>query len=207
MRKDPTGSELLATAREAARTIGADELEVGEAAYWFANHHHEGQYSNLYKALTELGCRPGPTRSGPEKGSLVEAIYDALCVEFTGKSPAAIQRWENRARAAYACAAVNAYAKAKGEDADESDIVDLVSDLMHLKALVYGDRTESEQEEEIQRALRRGESQAAEERCGAAEYEQNTDLTMTDEQQCDLIEFIRKAGAYDLDKLEKPEGA
>ena len=207
MNKDPTGSELLAAAREAASAIGADELEVGEAAYWFANHHNEGQYSNLYKALTELGCRPGPTRSGPEKGSATEAIYDALCVEFTGKSPAAIQRWESRVRAAHACAAVRAYAKAKGEDADESSIVDLVSDLMHLKALVYGDRTESEQEKEIQRTLRMGESQATEERCGAAEYEQNTGLTMTDEQQCDLIEFIRETGAYDLDKIDKPEGA
>lgn len=207
MRKDPTGSELLAAAREAASAIGADELEVGEAAYWFANHHHEGQYSNLYKALTELGCRPGPTRSGPEKGSATEAVYDALCVEFTGKSPAATQRWENRARAAHAYAAVNAYAKAKGEDADESDIEDLVSDLMHLKALVYGDRTESEQEKEIQRTLRWGESHATEERCGAAEYEPNGELEMPDNQQEDLIEFIRETGAYDLDKIDKPEGA
>ena len=207
MNKDPTGSELLAAAREAASTIGADELEVGEAAYWFANHHHEGQYSNLYKALTELGCRPGPTRSRPEKGSTTEAVYDALCVEFTGKSPAAIQRWENRARTAHACAAVRAYAEAKGEGADESDIEDLIGDLLHLKALVYGDRTESEQEKEIQRATSLGMDHATSERCGAAEYEQSTNLTMTDEQQCDLIEFIREAGAYDLDKIDKPEGA
>ena len=207
MNKDPTGSELLAAAREAASAIGADELEVGEAAYWFANHHNEGQYSNLYKALTELGCRPGPTRSGPEKGSATEAIYDALCVEFTGKSPAAIQRWESRVRAAHACAAVRAYAKAKGEDADESSIEDLVSDLMHLKALVYGDRTESEQEKEIQRAASRGMDNATNERCGAAEYEPSGELEMLDNQQEDLIEFIRKAGAYDLDKIDKPEGA
>lgn len=207
MRKDPTGSELLAAAREAASAIGADELEVGEAAYWFANHHHEGQYSNLYKALTELGCRPGPTRSGPEKGSATEAVYDALCVEFTGKSPAAVQRWENRARAAYACAAVNAYAKAKNEGAEECDIEDLIGDLLHLKALVYGDKTEREQDEEIERAASLGMDHATNERCGVAEYEQSTCLTMTDEQQCDLIEFIRETGAYDLDKIDKPEGA
>ena len=207
MKKDPTGSELLAAAREAASTIGADELEVGEAAYWFASNFHSGQDSNLYKALAELGCRPGPTRSGPEKGSATEAVYDALCVEFTGRSPSAIQRWENRVKAAHACAAVRAYAEAKGEGADESDIEDLIGDLLHLKALVYGDRTESEQEKEIQRAASRGMDDTTNERCGVAEYEQSTCLTMTDEQQCDLIEFIREAGAYDLDKIDKPEGA
>ena len=207
MKKDPTGSELLAAAREAASTIGADELEVGEAAYWFASNFHSGQDSNLYKALAELGCRPGPTRSGPEKGSLVEAIYDGLCQEFTGESPAAIQRWENRAKAAYACAAVRAYAKAKNEGAEECDIEDLIGDLLHLKALVYGDKTEREQDEEIERAASLGMDRAANERCGVAEYEQSTCLTMTDEQQCDLIEFIREAGAYDLDKIDKPEGA
>ena len=207
MKKDPTGSELLAAAREAASTIGADELEAGEAAYWFASNFHSGQDSNLYKALAELGCRPGPTRSGPEKGSATEAVYDALCVEFTGRSPSAIQRWENRVRAAHACAAVRAYAEAKGEGADESDIEDLIGDLLHLKALVYGDRTESEQEKEIQRAASRGMDDTTNERCGAAEYEQSANFTMTDEQQCDLIEFIRKVGVYDLDKINKPEGA
>ena len=207
MNKDPYASELLEEGLAIAGHIGAGEHHVAEAAWWFASNFHSGQDSNLYKALTALDYRPGPTRSGPEKGSATEAVYDALCVEFTGRSPSAIQRWENRVKAAHACAAVRAYAEAKGEGADESDIEDLIGDLLHLKALVYGDRTESEQEKEIQRATSLGMDHATNERCGAAEYEQNTNLTMTDEQQCDLIEFIRKAGAYDLDKLEKPEGA
>ena len=207
MNKDPYASELLEEGLAIAGHIGAGEHHVIEAAWWFASNFHSGQGSNLYKALAELGCRPGPTRSGPEKGSATEAVYDALCVEFTGRSPSAIQRWENRVRAAHACAAVRAYAEAKGEGADESDIEDLIGDLLHLKALVYGDRTESEQEKEIQRAASRGMDDTTNERCGAAEYEQSTNLTMTDEQQCDLIEFIRDNGMYDLDKLEKPEGA
>lgn len=207
MNKDPYASELLEEGLAIAGHIGAGEHHVVEAAWWFASNFHNGQGSNLYKALTELGCRPGPTRSGPEKGSATEAVYDALCVEFTGRSPSAIQRWENRVRAAHACAAVRAYAEAKGEGADESDIEDLIGDLLHLKALVYGDRTEGEQEKEIQRATSLGMDHATNERCGAAEYEQSTNLTMTDEQQCDLIDFIRDNGMHDLDKLEKPEGA
>ena len=207
MNKDPYASELLEEGLAIAGHIGAGEHHVVEAAWWFASNFHSGQDSNLYRALTALDYRPGATRSGPRKGTLVEAIYDGLCQEFTGKSPAAIQRWENRARAAYACAAVRAYAKAKDENAEECDIEDLIGDLLHLKALVYGDRTESEQEKEIQRAASRGMDDTTNERCGAAEYEQSANFTMTDEQQCDLIDFIRDNGMHDLDKLEKPEGA
>ena len=207
MNKDPYASELLEKGLAIAGHIGAGEHHVVEAAWWFASNFHSGQDSNLYRALTALEYRPGAARSGLRKGSLVEAIYDGLCQEFTGYSPSAVQRWENRARAAYACAAVRAYAEAKGEGADESDIEDLIGDLLHLKALVYGDRTESEQEKEIQRATSLGMDHATNERCGAAEYEQSANFTMTDEQQCDLIDFIRDNGMYDLDKLEKPEGA
>ena len=207
MNKDPYASELLEEGLAIAGHIGAGEHHVVEAAWWFASNFHNGQGSNLYRALTALDYRPGATRSGPEKGSLVEAIYDSLCQEFAGESHAAIQRWENRARAAYACAAVRAYAKAKGEGADESDIEDLIGDLLHLKALVYGDKTTHEQDEEIERAASLGMDHATNERCGAAEYERSGGLTMTDEQQCDLIDFIRDNGMYDLDKLEKPEGA
>jgi len=205
--KDPYASELLEEGLAIAGHIGAGEHHVVEAAWWFASNFHSGQDSNLYRALTALDYRPGAARSGPRKGSLVEAIYDGLCQEFTGKSSAAIQRWENRARAAYACAAVRAYAKAKDENAEECDIEDLIGDLLHLKALVYGDRTESEQEKEIQRAASLGMDHVTNERCGAAEYERSGGLTMTDEQQFDLIDFIRDNGMYDLDKLEKPEGA
>lgn len=207
MNKDPYASELLEKGLAIAEHIGAGEHHVAEAAWWFASNFHSGQDSNLYKALAELGCRPGPTWSGPEKGSATEAVYDALCVEFTGKSPADIQRWENRARAAYACQAVRAYAEAKGEGADESDIEDLIADLLHLKALVYGDKTAHEQDAEIQHAASLGMEHVTNERCGAAEYERNTGLTMTDKQQDDLIDFIRDNGMYHLDKLEKPEGA
>ena len=207
MNKDPYASELLEEGFAIAGHTGAGEHHVVEAAWWFASNFHSGQGSNLYRALTELDYRPGATRSGPEKGSLVEAIYDGLCQEFAGYSPAAIQRWENRSRAAYACQAVLAYAKAKDEDAEECDIEDLIGDLLHLKALVYGDKTTHEQDQEIERAASLGMDHATNERCGAAEYERNTGLTMTDEQQCDLIDFIRDNGMYDLDKLEKPEGA
>lgn len=207
MNKDPYASELLEEGLAIAGHIGAGEHHVVEAAWWFASNFHSGQGSNLYRALTALDYRPGATKSGPEKGSLVEAIYDGLCQEFAGESPAAIQRWENRAKAAYACAAVRAYAKAKDENAEECDIEDLIGDLLHLKALLYGDTTTREQDEEIERAASLGMDHATNERCGAAEYEQNTGLTMSDEQQCDLIDFIRDNGMYDLDKLEKPEGA
>jgi hypothetical protein len=207
MNKDPYASELLEEGLAIAGHIGAGEHHVVEAAWWFASNFHSGQDSNLYRALTALDYRPGATRSGPEKGDLVEDIYDGLCQEFAGYSPSAVQRRENRARAAYACAAVRAYAKAKDEDAEECDIEDLIGDLLHLKALVYGDTTTREQDQEIERAASLGIDHATNERCGVAEYGQSTGLTMTDEQQCDLIDFIRDNGMYDLDKLEKPEGA
>lgn len=207
MNKDPYASELLEKGLAIASHIGAHEHHVVEAAWWFASFFYERRDSNLYRALAALEYRPGATRSGPEKGSLVEAIYDGLCQEFAGYSPSVVQRWENRSRAAYACQAVLAYAKAKDEEEDESHIENLIGDLLHLKALVYGDKTEREQDEEIERAASLGMDHATNERCGAAEYERNTGLTMTDEQQDDLIDFIRDAGMYDLDKLEKPEGA
>ena len=207
MNKDPYASELLEEGLAIAGHIGAEEHHVVEAAWWFASNFHHGQGSNLYRALTALESRPGATRSGPEKGGLVEAIYDGLCQEFAGHSPSAILRLENLSRAAYACQAVRAYAKAKYEDAEECDIEDLIGDLLHMKALVYGDRTTHEQDQEIERAASLGMDHVTNERCGAAEYERNTGLTMTDEQQCDLIDFIRDNGMYDLDKLEKPEGA
>ena len=207
MNKDPYASELLEKGLAIAGHIGAEEHHVVEAAWWFASMFYERQDSNLYRALTELDYRPGTRRSGPEKGSLVEAVYDCLCQEFAGYSPSAVQRWENRSRAAYACQAVLAYAKAKDEDAEECDIENLIGDLLHLKALVYGDKTAHEQDAKIQHAVSLGMENVTNERCGAAEYERNTDITMTDAQQDDMIDFIRDNGMYDLDKLKKPEGA
>jgi hypothetical protein len=73
--KDPTYLELLTFCE------CLDDLTVAEAIYWFACNFHDGQWSNLYKAISECGYKPSPLHSGPTGDAI--ALYDDLVEHFT----------------------------------------------------------------------------------------------------------------------------
>lgn len=129
--------DIECIAVNAAKAIG---FEFGEhmdqattrAIYKFCKHWHQGQDSNLYRMMSSMKVSGDVVLEADE-----EEIYNALVLHFTGCDMAAKIAWNNRVRATRACRALHAYVDAKDEKADESDIQDLISDLMHLKALVY----------------------------------------------------------------------
>ncbi len=85
--KDPTREEMMQFLQQAFGGYGEegfqDSAEV--AMYWFANHYHGGQWSNLYSVLSTSPFSPGPISRGPEPNSLEEDMYKALEAEFGGK--------------------------------------------------------------------------------------------------------------------------
>ena len=84
---DPSRDEMIEHIRKVYGRE-ADEFDIEEAIYWFANHYHGGQSSNLYSALSTSEYRPGPMTNGPEEGSMGEMIYaDLVDTFFPKKNP------------------------------------------------------------------------------------------------------------------------
>ena len=81
---DPSRQEMIDYIRKVYGRE-ADEFDIEEAIYWFANHYHGGQSSNLYSALSTSEYRPGPMTNGPEEGSMGEMIYADLVGAFSPK--------------------------------------------------------------------------------------------------------------------------
>jgi len=57
-----------------------DRFDIVEAHYWFAVHHHDGQWSELYKRQCRIDryFHPGAMHNGPTTDNARE-IYNALC--------------------------------------------------------------------------------------------------------------------------------
>ena len=87
MNFDPTKKEMMNFLKDIYG--GEDSWEDGAevAIYWFANDYHDGQWSNLYSALSTSPFKPGRNSSGPEEDSLEEYMYDDLVNEFDNKKP------------------------------------------------------------------------------------------------------------------------
>jgi hypothetical protein len=81
---DPSREEMIEHIRRAYGRE-ADEFDIEEAIYWFANDYHGGQGSNLYSALSTSEFRPGRMSNGPEEGSMGEMIYADLVDTFSAK--------------------------------------------------------------------------------------------------------------------------
>lgn len=81
---DPSREEMIEHIRKVYGR-DADEFDIEEAIYWFANDYHGGQSSNLYSALSTSEYRPGRSSSGPEEGSMGEMIYADLVDTFSTK--------------------------------------------------------------------------------------------------------------------------
>jgi hypothetical protein len=63
-----------------------DIKNEGEVAiYYFAEHYHGGQWSNLYKVLSNSLYKPGPNSSIEKEGGLALDMYHDLEHEFGGK--------------------------------------------------------------------------------------------------------------------------
>ncbi len=54
--------------------------DVIPGAYWFYCHHHDGQWSDEYRLVCQLGrlFKPGPCSYGPEPDSGEKMVYDDL---------------------------------------------------------------------------------------------------------------------------------
>jgi regulator of replication initiation timing len=72
---DPSKEEMLQALKEQGYT-DTEEAEV--AMYWFANHYHSGQSSNLYSILSTSPYQPGPNSTLQSEGYGVEDMYSAL---------------------------------------------------------------------------------------------------------------------------------
>ncbi len=81
MIQDPTKQEMVSFLQSQFGS-GLCDFDLEGAIYWFANHYHGGQWSNLYSALSTSPFNPGPICRGPEKGTMEEMCYEALECEF-----------------------------------------------------------------------------------------------------------------------------
>jgi len=85
--QDPTKEEMMHFLQQQFGRYGeegfADSAEV--AMYWFANHYHGGQWSNLYSVLSTSQFSPGPISRGPEPESMEADMYQSLEAEYGGK--------------------------------------------------------------------------------------------------------------------------
>ncbi len=85
--QDPTKEEMMHFLQQQFGRYGeegfADSSEI--AMYWFANHYHGGQWSNLYSVLSTSQFSPGPISRGPEPESMEADMYQALEAQFGGK--------------------------------------------------------------------------------------------------------------------------
>lgn len=77
---DPTRRQML-RAVLAQKWVDRDgKFAIEGAVYWFADHWHSGQFSNLYSVLSTSQW-PGRFSNGPEEG-LEQMIYDFLVDHF-----------------------------------------------------------------------------------------------------------------------------
>lgn len=82
---DPTREDMLHYLQQQFGREEGFEDSAEVAMYWFANHYHGGQWSNLYSVLSTSPFRPGPISRGPEPDSMEDMMYQALEAEFGGK--------------------------------------------------------------------------------------------------------------------------
>jgi len=86
---DPTKQEMLDVLHDYAIQQGIEsngsmfEWWSEEAVYWFANHYHGGQWSNLYRILSTSPFRPGCLSVGPDD-EVADEFYELLVSRFGG---------------------------------------------------------------------------------------------------------------------------
>lgn len=139
MNKDPNLQEMVKELDQFAKDNEIAAIEIAEGIHNFAVDFHTGQNSNLYAVTSAQGFRPGMAGVMSENGKLV---YDELVARFMGYRPSVLAAWNGQQRAARALLAIRAYAKAKGEEPDETDLQDLLTDMLHL--MKVADKTQED---------------------------------------------------------------
>jgi hypothetical protein len=79
---DPTREEMLAYLASSPYAAECDEFDVECAVYWYANHYHGGQWSELYAAICESPYSPGLSERGPARDSAADLLYSELESEY-----------------------------------------------------------------------------------------------------------------------------
>lgn len=79
---DPEREEMLAYVASLPYAAECDSLDVESAIYWYANHYHSGQWSNLYAAICESPYSPGLSECAPDVDSMADMLYSALESEY-----------------------------------------------------------------------------------------------------------------------------
>lgn len=201
--KDPSLKEMEAFLEQNKNAKEASDEDIAEAIYWFAENHNEGMGSNLYEAKCQSDFRPSRRTNGI-KGVTSEAVYNLLSIEYAGIDLQGTKDWNKQARAAYAIQAIKAYAKAKDEGCGESDIQDLISDLLHLKALIYDDPDEDEEAKASETVQSAFENYVEEnDRIDHLELIETLDVQV--EHQRDLVTWLKEVGRTDPVEWMKPK--
>lgn len=81
---DPTKDEMLNYLKSLPLYKDEDGFddESQVAIYWFANHYHGGQNSNLYSVLSTSDYKPGPIGDLSKEGDLVNDLYNELVRKY-----------------------------------------------------------------------------------------------------------------------------
>lgn len=79
--KDPTKNEMIEFLKSQFSPNDQYDWAAEEAIYWFANHWHGGQWSNLYSVLSTSPFKPSPLANGIED-ELTLLMYESLEREF-----------------------------------------------------------------------------------------------------------------------------
>ena len=66
-------------------------FSAAQALYWHCADYHEGQGSERYRILSQLGYRPGASERGPEADSVAEVMYADLAAG--GLDPEDVRQW------------------------------------------------------------------------------------------------------------------
>jgi len=85
--QDPTKQEMVRFLKKQYKGLmdASDIKTEGEIAiYWFANHYHGGQWTNLYSVLSTSPYSPGPITTLESEGDAVKMMYEDLVEEFGG---------------------------------------------------------------------------------------------------------------------------
>lgn len=78
---EPTHDEMVAFLKPHAAMYEADDFDIEEAIYWFANDYHGGQDSTLYSVLSTSEFCPGPLADGPQDDFLYRLLEGGYLLE------------------------------------------------------------------------------------------------------------------------------
>ena len=132
MNKDPDYQQIIEAIEPFVKSNQIDDFDIAKGVHYFACNFHTGQSSNLYAVCSTGGFKPGIQDTLSDGSRLV---YNELVRQFHGIDQPMLASWNAEQRSARALAALHAYTAAKGEVVEETDIQNLLTDMLHLMRL------------------------------------------------------------------------